>query len=230
MPLLYIFVVNGMSTIFWCMLIISLNAKLQSYETHAIYVRSRLWNENTRKKWNAFPKLPASEVLRKYDMETTNCNSDHMVPWSKIKEWNWNTLSQTITIWLYIYALILCFSAKLPNPIANTLVIPQSSINYSNSELMICYKFNHKFDSVWVTYPSVVLRVSPLEVYHPVPQGLESGRSQPAPNLRDLTIEQGTRHIVQFVTHAHLTSQGLGNEKKTGKSHRSLRWLKAQET
>ena len=59
------------------------------------------------------------------------------------------------------------------------------------------------------TDPVVVLLVSPLEVQHPVTQGLECSRGQAAPDARYHTIVEGAGHIVQLGAHTHLTSQGL---------------------
>lgn len=55
----------------------------------------------------------------------------------------------------------------------------------------------------------VVLVQSLKEVFHPVAKRLECGRSQFAPNVRELTVEQRTRNFIQFTAHSHFASEGL---------------------
>lgn len=63
-----------------------------------------------------------------------------------------------------------------------------------------------------LTYPFVVLVKAFKEMFHPVAKRLECSRSQFAPNVRNLTIEQRTRDLVQFTAHSYFTSKSLGRK------------------
>ena len=58
----------------------------------------------------------------------------------------------------------------------------------------------------------IVLVQSLKEVFHPVAKRLECSRSQFAPNVRELTVEQRTRNFIQFTAHSHFASEGLGRK------------------
>ena len=58
-------------------------------------------------------------------------------------------------------------------------------------------------------HPVVVLLISPVEMDHPVSQGFESVGGQASPDGWDESIEQRLGHIVQFIAHSYLPSQGL---------------------
>ena len=59
------------------------------------------------------------------------------------------------------------------------------------------------------SYPAAVLCVAPVEVQHPVPQGLQGVGCQLPPDVRDVSVEEGAGHLVQLAAHAHLAGQRL---------------------
>ncbi len=63
-------------------------------------------------------------------------------------------------------------------------------------------------------HPVTILFITPLEVAHPVAEGLQSVRCQLLPNGRDVTIKKGPSDLIQLTAHTHLTSQCLGGHKR----------------
>ena len=59
------------------------------------------------------------------------------------------------------------------------------------------------------SHPVAILFITPLEMAHPVAEGLESVRCQLLPNGRDVPVKKGLSDLVQLTAHTHLTSKGL---------------------